>query len=232
MANRERRLERATWLMQRDLQELGADLRSARLGAGLTLRDVAQAVGAVPSTVLNWERARPPGPRPAQIARHASAVGMRARIRAYPDGDPLRDTPSVRLIATFRARLPSRHRFRAEVPVSATAGDLRAWDGVLELPGCAVATEFITRFHDCQAQLRALELKFRDGSVDRLIAVVAATHANRRALAAARDILAAALPLGTRKVMTALAAERDPGANGLVLLGSETRDALGGTPNA
>jgi hypothetical protein len=56
---------------------------------------------------------------------------------------------------------------------------------VLDLPGCRCAIEFVTRFHDCQAQLRSCELKLRDGSVDRLILVVLASHSNRRALALA-----------------------------------------------
>jgi hypothetical protein len=163
------------------------------------------------------------------MARHAAVVGLRVRIRAYPDGEPIRDAASVRLIGAFRARLPGSVRFRPEVPVSDNPGDLRAWDGVLEMPGCRCATEFVTRFHDCQAQLRGFELKVRDGSVDRLILIVLATHANRRALALARDIVAGAFPLGTRAVMAALAAGRDPGANGVVLLNLPPRDTQRGT---
>lgn len=218
--------------MQRDLQQLGDDLRNARLDAGLTLREVGRQIGVSAATVLASERARPPGPRPELLGRHAAAVGLRARIKVYPDGDPLRDTASVRLIGAFRARLPRGHRFRPEVPVTDTPGDMRAWDGVLDLPGCNCATEFVTRFHDCQAQLRSFELKLRDGSVDRLVVVVLATHANRRALRAARDIVSAAFPLQTRQVMAALVAGRDPGANGIVLLSLPPRDAQGGTRRA
>lgn len=229
MPSRERRIERGAWLAQRDFHDLGDDLRTARLNAGLSLRDVARQVGVSAATIFRNERARLPGPRPDLLARHAAAVGMRIRLRAYPDGEPLRDSVSVRLIGAFRARLPADHRFRAEVPVSANAGDLRAWDGVLDLPGCRCAIEFVTRFHDCQAQLRAFELKLRDGSVDRLILVVLATHANRRALAQAHDIVAAAFPLGARTVMAALAAGRDPGSNGMVLMNLPPRDTQPGT---
>ena len=154
---------------------------------------------------------------------------LRIRVKCYPDGDPIRDSVSVRLIGAFRARLPADHRFRPEVPVSQNPGDLRAWDGVLDLPGCRCATEFVTRFHDCQAQLRAFELKLRDGSVDRLVLVGLATHANRRALALAQDVVDAAFPLGTRPVMAALMAGRDPGANGMVLLNLPRRDEQAGT---
>lgn len=95
---------------------------------------------------------------------------------------------------------------------------MRAWDAVLTLPGCCCALEFVTRFHDCQAQLWGFQLKLRDGSVDRLILVAKATHANRRAIVAGADIVATAFPLGMRAVSGALAAGRDPGANGLVFL--------------
>lgn len=218
--------------MQRDLQQLGDDLRNARLDAGLTLREVGRQVGVCAATVLALERARLPGPRPEMLSRHAAAVGLRARIKVYPDGDPIRDAPSTRLIGAFRARLRSNPRFRPEVPVSVTPGDMRAWDGVLDLSGCDCATEFVTRFHDCQAQLRAFELKLRDGSVDRLVVVVLASHSNRRALRAARDIVSAAFPLRTRQVMAALVVGRDPGANGIVLLSLPPRDAQGGTARA
>ena len=228
MPSRERRLERAAWLMQRDIEQLGDDLRNARLDAGLTLREVGRQLGVSAATVLANERARPPGPRPDLLRRHAAAVGLRARIKVYPEGDPIRDAASIRLFDAFRARLP-RLRFRPEVPVRADQGDMRAWDGVGDLPGCACAFEFVSRFHDCQAQLRTFELKLRDGTVDRLVLVVMATHANRRALRAARDVVAAAFPLTTRQVMAALSAGRDPGANGVVLLAVPARDAQGGT---
>jgi hypothetical protein len=86
------------------------------------------------------------------------------------------------------------------------------------LPGCLCALEFVTRFHDCQAQLRAFQLELRDGDVDRLVVVVKATHANRRALASAGDVVDTTFPVATRRIMAALGAGRDPGANGVVLL--------------
>ena len=52
----------------------------------------------------------------------------------------------------------------------------------------------------------------------RLILVIAGTHANRRALAAARSTLLGAFDLDTRHVLTELAAGRDPGRDGVVLL--------------
>ena len=219
MANRQRRLERAAWLVHRDLLEVGDNLRTARLAAGLTLAEVARALGVSPQTVLRDERPPfPPGPNPDLLARHAAAVGMRARVKVYPEGEPIRDAAQVELTGKFRTRLKTPHRIAFEVPVTDAPSDGHAWDAVLELPGCTCALEFVTRFHDCQAQLRAFSLKFRDGRVDRLIVIVKATPANRRALNAARDVLEANFPLGTRRVMADLAAGRAPSSNGVILL--------------
>lgn len=203
--------------MKRDLEDVGSDLRAARLAAGLTLRVVAERVGTVASTILNIERANGPGPRPDLLGRYAAAVGMRARIKVYPEGPPIRDAASVALIRAFRERLGLAGRLLVEQPVTLNAGDPRAFDATLDLPG-GCGLEFITRFHDCQAQLRAALLKQRDSGLARLIIVVKATHANRRAVAAAADVIATTFPLGTRAVLSALQASRDPGANGLVFV--------------
>jgi hypothetical protein len=143
---------------------------------------------------------------------------MRVRIKAYPEGEPLRDAAQLELMRRFRERIKVAHQFAVEVPVRANAGDQRAWDATLTFPGWTCALEFVTRFHDCQAQLRAFQLKLRDGDVERLIVVVKATHANRRAIRAAQDVIAAAFPLSTRGTLPALASGRDPGGNAVVLL--------------
>jgi transcriptional regulator with XRE-family HTH domain len=217
MPTRERRLERADWLIHRDLEELGNDLRTARMSAGLTLRVVARHVGVVPSMILKNERGHKPAARPELLARHAAAVGMRARIKVYPEGPPIRDAASIALMRQFKERLGKAAKLLVEQPVTAEPLDRRAFDATLDIPP-GIALEFVTRFHDCQAQLRAAQLKQRDSNLGRLIIVVRATHANRRAVAAAADIVATTFPLGTRSIMSALEEGRDPGANGLVFI--------------
>ena len=124
--------------MRRDLQELGADLRSARLSAGLRLEDVGMKVGISAPSVMRRERGDLPGPRPEELARHAAAVGMRARIKVYPEGEPLRDAAQLDLMRDLRARLKMRPPISYEVPVTDVPGDGRAWDAVLELPDASV----------------------------------------------------------------------------------------------
>jgi transcriptional regulator with XRE-family HTH domain len=206
--------------MEGDRRRAGEDLHEARLRAGLTLEQVADAVGVSAATVLRTERAMGPGPRPHQLALHADTVGLRARLLLFPADDPLHDAPQVRLLRDFRAAVGTALPFDLERPVVAVPGtdDRRAFDAVVRLPNGGCGIECYTRFHDCQAQLRAALLKQRDAQLARLIIVVRGSHANRRAIAAAADIIRLSFPLGTRSVLSALRAGRDPGANGIVLI--------------
>ncbi len=217
MSSRERRLDRATRLILRDTDEMGRDLRDARLGRGLTLAEVAREVGVSASTILRTEQGRAPGMKLPTLARQAAAVGMRLRVRVFPEGPPIRDAGQVALIRDFRARVPAL-RLRLEAPVTSLPTDLRAFDAVTRVEGTACAIEFFTRFHDTQAQLRGVLKKQADAGIPRLIVVVRGSHANRRAVAAVADILADTLPLSTRAVLRALGEGRDPGANGLIFI--------------
>jgi len=97
------------------------------------------------------------------------------------------------------------------------SGDLRAVD-VLLTGACTIVVEIVTRLADVQALIRAAQLKQRDIKADRLVIVVAATHANRRALEIARPSLASAFELNRYRVMQELAAGRDPGRDAIILL--------------
>lgn len=210
-------MSQASHLFWRDVATAGAELRTARLAAGLTLESVGRAIGVSHVTVLRTERGVAPGPRPDVLARHAAAVGLRARLKLYPEGSPLRDAGQIELMRRLRERIGSVPRWATEVPIPADR-DQRAFDAVLSYDGWRCAVELITRLHDCQAQLRAIHLKQRDAGLHRMVAVVRASHANRRAVRAAGPYLAEAFPIGTRATLAALGAGLDPGANGLVLL--------------
>jgi hypothetical protein len=97
-------------------------------------------------------------------------------------------------------------------------GDLRSADARITIPGCSAVVEAITRLADLEAQSRAGMLKKRDLAANRLILVLSATRANRRALAEAADVVRASFPLGTRTIMQRLSEGRDPGSDAIVLL--------------
>jgi DNA-binding XRE family transcriptional regulator len=84
MTNRERRASRAAWLAHRDMVKAGDDLRQSRLRSGLTLEEVGRAIGVSAATVWRAERGIRPGPRPEALAKHADAVGLRARVLLLP----------------------------------------------------------------------------------------------------------------------------------------------------
>lgn len=220
MTGRERRASRAAWLAHRDMLKAGDDLHESRLRAGLTLEQVGAAIGVSPATVWRTERAIGPGPRPDVLAKHADAVGLRARFMLYPADDPLRDGPQIRLLRDFRSAIGTALPMELERPVVVMpgSGDRRAFDAIIHLPTCECGVECYTRFHDCQAQLRAALVKQRDAQVGRLVIVVRGSGANRRAVAAASDLIGLNFPLGTRTVMAALRSGRDPGGNGLIFV--------------
>jgi hypothetical protein len=150
------------------------------------------------------------------LARHAAVVGLRARIRLYPGDGAVRDAGQVALIRRFRERIGPAGQWAFEVPIP-RPGDQRALDAVLTVPDGRIGLEFDVRLADCQAQLRAAHLKQRDAELDRMIIVVKATHANRRALRESAPAIADAFPGTTRKLLAALAAGELPSTNGVVL---------------
>jgi transcriptional regulator with XRE-family HTH domain len=197
--------------------ELGEQLRTARHIRGLTLRQVGMAIGASQSEVSRRELGRAPRLNGEKLAIHAAAIGLRLSIKLWPIGGGIRDAAQSRYIARFVSRVGRVWKVTLEAPMP-QPGDLRAIDVLLTAPELRVAVEVVTRLADLQAQLRAAQLKARDAGATRLVLVIAATHANRNALAEARVTLVAAFDLDTRRVMAELAAGRDPGRDAIVLL--------------
>lgn len=199
------------------LADLGDELREARLRAGLRQVDVAAALATSRTRVGYTERGRLVTVPMLDLARHAGALGLKLNARLYPAGPPIRDQGQVALLDRFRRRLSADWQIRLEAPLP-LHGDQRAWDMLLWSRGVTVGIEAITRLRDVQAQIRAAHLKRNDGNARRLVLLVAATHANRRALLGTEALVRADFSIGTRTAMAALAAGRDPGGDALILL--------------
>ena len=217
MANRSSPTRESAWLATTILRELGRELRVARVTSGLTQREVGRRLDRSGSHVSRTEHGLLVAVRLRDLVRHAAAVGLRPHVRLYPTGRRPLDGAQLAALARFRGRLHPTWRVALEVPVP-RAGDLRAADAVISLPGCRCAVEVITRLADVQAQLRAARLKHRDLGTDRLLIVLAATSANRRML---RSIPMGAiddLPVGSRAALQALGGGADPGADALILI--------------
>jgi transcriptional regulator with XRE-family HTH domain len=217
VSTRDRALNRGTRRGRRFLIEIGQELRERRLQLGLSQAAVADALGISRAQVSRIERAALPSLSLVTAARLASLLGLELAVRLFPGGPPLRDAGHAALLARFSGRISATFRWRIEVPLP-IPGDQRAFDGLLTKPGLSIAVEAEMRPRDLQALQRRMELKKRDGAADRLILLVPDTRSNRDAIRAAGASLAGAFPAGTRQVMSALAAGRDPGSDGLVVL--------------
>jgi transcriptional regulator with XRE-family HTH domain len=216
MATRTRSIDEARRTWRRTAGEIGDQLRTARLMVGVTQAHVGAAIGVSQREVSRRERgrARVAGE---SLAAHAAAVGLRVSVNLWPVGGEIRDAAQARYVAAFVGRVGRMWRVTLEAPVQ-VAGDLRAVDVLLVRGDLRIAVEVITRLADGQAQVRAAVLKARDIGATRLILAVAGTRSNRRALAQARGALISAFDLDTRRLMNELAAGRDTGRDGVVLL--------------
>lgn len=220
MGSHLRQVAEARRTAARLVREAGEEVRRARANAGMSQGQVAGRLGWSRQRVARIEAGHSARVPAADLAVLAAVVGLRLQLRAYPAGSPLRDVGQLAVTHRLRERISTAWRLALEVPVP-IPGDLRAFDLVLRVPGGAtVCVEVITRLTDAQAQLRAVHLKWRDGAPPgaRLVVILGETPANRRALAAIRELLRDELPLDGRAVLTALRDGRDPGGNGIALV--------------
>lgn len=217
MANRFRGLpeSRRNWSIL--AREIGDQLRTARIVAGATQRQVGEAIGVSDSEISRRELGTSRRLTGERLAVHAGAVGLKLWVRLFPLGGGVRDSAQAKYIAAFVARVGRRWRVTIEAVMPVT-GDLRAVDALLSSDAVRIAVEVITRLGDLQAQIRAAQAKARDIGATRLVVVVADTHANARALRESEGALVPAFDLATRRVLRELAAGRDPGRDAIVLL--------------
>jgi transcriptional regulator with XRE-family HTH domain len=199
------------------LATAGEELRRARTTAGLSQRDVAEAAGLSHATVSRIERAASPETSLLLLARLASVVGLKASLRFYPDGDPIRDVAHTRLLERLRFRIHPDLRWRTEVPLL-IPGDLRAWDASILGRDFGIGVEAETRLRDLQAAARRTNLKQRDGELDHVILLVADTRANRLALRLGATELSESFPVSQRDCLRALRDGRDPGGSAIIVL--------------
>ncbi len=217
MPSRYRRRDEGMHQAETVLRKLAYEMRTARMAAGLSIRDVARATGVSRAQLGRVERAQAPGVPLRTLTVVFAVLGMRLSARPYPEGTPLRDAAQVRLLTRFQVRLPGMVRLRTEVPLRLDR-DLRAWDGELSVGADTCKLEAETALYDLQATDRRIALKMADDGVERLILLVADTRRNRRVLREFRGLLAARYPLTTREILGELRAGRLPLRSGVVVL--------------
>ena len=218
MSIRRRRADQGADDARRLAQRLGAELRDARLGLGVSERFVAREAGISQSQLGRLERAETRDLSLGQVARVGRILCLRLSARLYPEGSPVRDAGHLRLLARLEELLGSPLRVRREVPLPMDE-DRRAWDAVIEGHGDRACTEAETHLLDIQAVTRRVLLKQRDD--DRagvVILVVARTRHNLAVLREHREAMRADFPLDGVSIARALRAGRLPGASGILVL--------------
>jgi transcriptional regulator with XRE-family HTH domain len=199
------------------LRSLLDEYREARLARGLSQQAVARAIGRTDSQISRLERGEQESVSIVVLAQLLSVVGLELGARAYPSGGGLRDAGQVRLIGRFGPKVSADFTWRTEVTIP-IAGDLRAWDVGLFLPGLRIGVDAETRLRDVQEVDRRVMLKLRDSGFDRAIILVANTRTNWRVLTEFRQALQANFPVPSGIALRALADGRDPGGNAIIVL--------------
>jgi hypothetical protein len=194
-------------------RELGLAIRSHRLSNAAVGRDVGLSGAQVGRVV----RGKAPHLTIVQASELLAAVGQELAIRAYPGGQPLRDTAHLALLGRLRALLHPSLTWRSEVPLP-SPGDLRAWDAMILGSDWRQGVEAETRLHDVQALQRRILLKQRDGDVDHVILLLADTRHNRTLLHGPGSVLTETFPMSARGLLGSLATGVYPAASGVVLL--------------
>jgi transcriptional regulator with XRE-family HTH domain len=219
VATVERTRARADRRASRILTALGDEFREARLGAGLSQQQIADAVETSRARYGRIEAGAVGLLSIAQASRIAAILGLDLTCRVYPNGDALRDAAQVGKLELLAAAVSRPLRWRTEVPLPALPDrtELRSWDASVELEGHSTRVEVEMRIRDGQALARRIGLKRRDDPNGGLLLVIADTDRNRRVLALHPDLFPDLPRLRPSGVFEFLRAGRLP-PSGLVVL--------------
>ncbi len=198
-----------------------AELREARIAAGLSQQALADHIGCSQPTY--WRIEDRPGDRISvvRLSEMASLLGLELAVRLYPAGDPIRDKGQQALAKRFGALLSPRWQVTTETLLP-MPGDLRSWDKLLRLTGPAhsqlVGADLETRIRDIQALVRRTRLRERDGGVDVILIVLSDSATNRRMVDELRVALGPDYATSPRILLRALrTGEQLPG-SGVILI--------------
>ena len=218
MGTKQRAVDKGTERGRSILADLAGELRRAREQHGLSQTVVGRAAGVSASQVSRIERGQAKCLSLRQIARLLAVVGLELSARAYPAGSPIRDAAHLVLLDRFRRQVAPSIAWRFEVPVG-RVGDQRAWDAVVLIDTVELAVEAQTRPRDVQALQRRMAAKRRDDpGVSGVVLLLADTRHNRNLMKEHGEALRTDLPLPGKAILEALAAGRNPGGGGVVLI--------------
>jgi transcriptional regulator with XRE-family HTH domain len=218
MSVRQDPLVDATRRAERQVRAVLEDARAARMSRGLSMVDVATAMGCSRQLIGLIEAGGVEDPGAVELVRYCAAVGLDLPLRTFPGGARLRDVGQIRLLTRFFGAMGDEWAIRTEVPVSQDPRDGRAVDAILSRTCGRIGVEAITRLTDGQAQSRPALLKQAALGLHAMVIAVSDTRHNRAALAEGGAPFRASFPIASRAVLRALRRGELPPGNGIVLL--------------
>ncbi|HTE65208.1 MAG TPA: helix-turn-helix transcriptional regulator [Candidatus Binatia bacterium] len=199
----------------------GAELRIARVTAGLSQEQLARAAGLGQTAVSRVER----GDHRASLevrCRLAAACGYEIGWRLYPVATVrLRDSGQLALAQAISAAAHASWTVTLEAPIA--PGDPRAADMLLAGRDEVLHIEIERALVDAQAQLRSAQLK-RQGLAEReplpirLVIAVPDSRVARERLEPARELMLRSFPSSPRKVWAAIRDGSPLGGDGILLV--------------
>lgn len=193
------------------------ELRTARVTADISQREVAAALGWSQSEYFRFENRRTRATSIVDVSAVASVLGLELGAGLHPIGDAIRDRGHQALIGRLRAELSPAFRVTGDVPLP-LLGDPRAWDLLVRLGDQLIGVEAETQIRDIQHLVRHVHQRERDGGVDEIIVLLAASRKNRGLVSEFRLALGDRYAKSPRVLLRALRnGERLPG-SGVILL--------------
>jgi len=217
MGSRERAVDAGAARGRALTAEVLREIHAARIDRNMTEADLAKALGVSRSQCSRIERGLTAGITIEQACVMLAAVGMDLSVRAFPSGEPLRDTAHAGLIGRLRTHCHRSLRFLTEVAFPSPV-DRRAWDVVVSGTEWRHGFEAETRPRDLQALERRLALKARDGDVNAVSLLLLDSRHNRSLVRAHSESLLVRFPVPGPRALELLRAGVDPGAGSLTLL--------------
>lgn len=215
MPTAQRLLDAGTRRGRQVTRRFGDEIRRSRLAANLSQRQLGMLVGLSHAAVGRIERAEV-SPDLLTAARLCAVLGLELSVGCHPVSSPARDRSHLDLLERLHAELHPSLEWDTEVWLQ-IPGDLRALDACIGGSEFRAMVEAETHLTDVQATERKIRLKQRDAGMPRAILLLRYTRHNRQIVAETPG-LRRSFPLGSRHILAALRAGRDPGGDGVLFL--------------
>lgn len=193
-----------------------SELRETRVRADISQRTTAGSLGWSVTQYWRFENGYS-ATSFIDVSAVASIFGLELSVGLHPVGEPIRDKGHQALIARLRAELSPAFKVLAEVPLP-TPGDRRSWDLLLRLPAQLIGVEAETRIRDVQQLTRHVHQREREGGVDEIVLLLAATRTNRELVDELRIGLGPGYTTSPRLILRALRTGHPVPGSGVVLL--------------